>query len=316
MTSFADGLYQYGQMPVGTGGLPFGPNSKPFFWDATYGSDSNEGTTPQRAKKTLTAAYNLTTSGNHDTVFAFPNGADDPAASLTWSNNNTHLIGLGPQLRGMGPRVRIEGAADMDLTSLITVSGSGCVFSGIKWINLADADVDQGAMIVTGGRNQFYNCQISGMGHATPAARAGSYSLNISGEESYFHKCTIGLDTIPRGAANAEMIVASGATRLTFEECSFESASEETTKYMVSIAALDRWIKFINCDFYNFSDNHAVPALDSVFIVAGSSGTYHLRMLGSNTMIGFTGWADDTTNIQSGGPAANAGWGVAVAATT
>ncbi len=314
MTTVADGLFQYGGQPVG-GLLPVGPESKPFWWDATNGDDGNQGDAPDNAKATLTAAYNLTTDGNHDIVFAIPNGADDPAASLTWSNSNTHLIGLGPQLRGMGPRVRIEGAADMDLTSLITVSGSGCVFSGIKWINLADADVDQGAMIVTGGRNQFYNCQISGMGHATPGARAGSYSLEVSGEENYFHKSTIGLDTIVRAAANAELIVASGATRLTFEECSFESASETAAKHLVSIEALDRWIKFINCDFYNFSDNHA-NTLTEVFNTTGSSGTYHLRMLGINTSIGFTGWADTVTYIQSSMPASNAGWGLGVAPTT
>jgi hypothetical protein len=296
--------------------IPFGPNSQVFFVDAANGNNVNDGLTPSTAVASVATAYAKTTSGNNDVIFFIPSGtADNPAATLTWSNSYTHLIGLGPELRGMGNRCRIEGLAATDLTSLITVSGSGCVFSGIKWINLADADVDSGAMTVSGGRNSFIDCQISGMGHATPGARAGSYSLTLTGEENNFKRCTIGLDTIVRAAANAELVVASGAVRNTFEQCSFESASETAGKFLVMVTALDRWLKFIDCDFYNFSDNHATT-LTEVFNLTGATGTYHIRMLGNNTSIGFTGWADTVTYIQSAGPAANAGWGLATAPTT
>ena len=315
MTTVDDMLYHLGGVPV-LAGIPFSGNSRAFFVDPANGNDTFAGTTPDQAKATVLAAYNLTTTARNDVVFFIPGGtADDPEAVLTWSKSYTHFVGLGPYLRGMGNRCRIEGAADQDLTSLITVSGSGCVFRGIKWINLADANVDSGCMTVSGGRNSFYDCQISGMGHATPGARAGSYSLTVSGGENYWGDCTIGLDTIVRAAANAELVLATGAVRNTFQRCSFDSASETAGKFAVKVQATDRWAKFIDCDFYNFSDNHA-NTLTNVFNTTGSSGTYHMRMLGQNSMIGYTGWADTVTYIQSAMPAPNAGWGIAAAPTT
>ena len=49
MTTFADGLYQYGGMPVGPAGVPVPFTGDWWFVDPVNGADGNPGNSPQRA---------------------------------------------------------------------------------------------------------------------------------------------------------------------------------------------------------------------------------------------------------------------------
>lgn len=313
MTTVADMLYHLGGVPV-LPGIPFGPNSKAFFVDPANGSASNDGLTPQTAVASVATAYAKTTSGNNDVIF-FIGGAtgDTLTSALTWANNYTHLIGLSSPLPGVGQRCRIVGGATTDLTNVITVSGSGCVFANLQIANWADANADSGAVIVSGERNVFYNCFIAGMGHATPAARAGSYSLNLSGSENHFERCAIGLDTIIRAAANAELLV-TGGERNTFWDCRIFSYSDTADKFAVSITGLDRYIEFKDCLFQNFSTNWS-QALTNAFSIT-ESATHYVILRGNCQFVGFTGIADTVTHIYGAGPAPNAGMFLSTQPTT
>lgn len=296
--------------------IPRSTKSKVFVVDPANGSDSNPGLKFEAPLASVAAAYAKCTADQHDVVlFVAGPTADQPTASITWAKNFTHLIGLSGDLPGVGQRCRIVGNATVDLTPVITWSASGCIVRNIQVFNGKDHNSDSGAVIVSGSRNVFENVFIAGMAHATPAARAGSYSLTLSGAENIFSDCSIGLDTIVRGAANAELVVdGASAARNIFRRCRFLSASETAGKFLVTIANMDRWIEFEDCIFQNFSVNWAVSLTDAFNVTAAA--THQIVLRGQNQLVGVTGWANTVTRVYSVQPQSNAGFGVVVNPTT
>jgi len=308
MTTFGDMVYQLGGVPVGSAigniGLAGGDV---YFVDVANGLSAATGNSPDAANNSVLTAYGYTTSAKNDCVILIASGsAWSPAASLAWANSYTHLIGTGVPLPGEGARARIEAAAGSALTSVLQVSGSGCLFSGLKIDNVASADADNGAVIVTGGRNCFINSMMFGMGHTTPAARAGSYSVNVNGAENYFERCTIGTDTILRAAANSELFVR--GPRNSFRDCKFASSSITTGKFMVKIVpTIDtRSTIFEDCLFYNYRDDSSTKITDCFNIAAGSS-RYEVILKGSILLVGITGLGNTLTHIYGAGAAPNSG---------
>lgn len=315
MTTVADGLYHYGGIPVGSGMIPFGPSSKAFFVDPANGASGNDGLTPQTAVDSVATAYAKTTSGNNDVVY-FIGGAtgDELAATLTWANDYTHLIGLSSPLPGLGQRCRITGGATTDLTEVVTLSGDGCIFQNVQISNWADADVDSGAMTVSGDRNALINVMIAGMGHATPAARAGSYSLTLTGSENLFERCTIGLQTIIRASTNAEVIMTGTPSDNKFWFCDFRSYSDTAGKLIFNIDGLQRELQFRECLFFNMSTNWSQDLTNAIDDDVAT--THYINFVGNQTFVGITGIADTVTYIFGAGAAPNAGMFLAVNPTT
>lgn len=313
MTTVGDMLYHMGGVPVLTG-IPFGPTSKAFFVDPANGNNSNDGETPQTAVASVATAYTKTTSGHNDVVF-FIGGAtaDTLTTALTWSNSYTHLIGISAPVPGEGQRCRIIGGSTTDITSVITLSGSGCIFANLKIANEADANVDAGAMVISGDRNMLYNVMVAGMLHATPAARAGSYSLNISGSENFLERCTIGADTITRAAANADLLL-SGGMRNKIWDSEIISQSDTAGHFAVLITDTDRYVEFNNVKFYNFSVNWATSLTNAISITEAS--TYYVILRGNCLFVGYTGIADTVTHVYGAGAASNAGMFLATNPTT
>jgi len=305
MTTVDDMLYHLGGIPVLTG-IPFSGKSLAWFVDPVNGDDTFNGDTPDQAKATLAAAYALTTANQHDVVF-FISGADAivPTATLTWANDYTHLIGISTPLPGVGQRCRVEAQAANDVVSVITWSSDGSICANMQFTNLSDANVDSGAVVVSGHRNAFINCMMYGMGSTTPAARAGSYSATVSGVENHFNRCYIGGDTILRAAANAELVMS--GSKNSFWDCTFSMQSETSGKFAVSVsgAGTNEWK---DCLFINKSTNWATTLTD-VFNVTASS-THHIVLRGACQAVGFTGWGDTVTHIYGSGPAVDAGFGI------
>lgn len=100
MTTFGDMVYTMGGVPL-LAGIPFGPTSKVFFVAPGTGSDGNKGTSVKKPLKTLAKAHSLMTANSNDVCFliAQSNTAADTtdyqAATLTWSKDLCHLIGVG-----------------------------------------------------------------------------------------------------------------------------------------------------------------------------------------------------------------------------
>ena len=303
-------------------GIPRGPNSNVFVVDPLAGSDSNTGATFESPLATIAAAYALCTTNQNDVVLLVggPTG-NALAAALDWTKSYTHLVGLSADIPGTGQRCRVTGSATVDAAYLIDFQGNGCIVKNVQFFNGNDAAADSGAAIVSGDRNHFENCFFAGMGHATAGARAGSYSLKVNGgEENFFKRCTFGLQTIIRAAANAELVMAGDCYRNKFQDCEFVSWSVTAGKLLVSfLAASVPWTtQFENCLFNNL-DMSAGGAdgasIDNAFGDA-STAKHQIILRGNAQFVGCTGVGDVVTNIFGAGPVPNAGYGLSINPTT
>lgn len=212
---------------------------KVYYCDPANGSDSNDGLTPGRAKASLTnssstGAYDKCTSGKNDVVVLIGDGSTSATArltaTLTWSKNATHLIGVtAPTYFASRARISHLTTATTNFKMMV-VSGSGCIFSGFSFFQgIGEAATAETLIDVTGSRNLFNKVHFGGMGAAAGADVAGSYIMTVTGGENEFRDCVVGLDTIPRGAANSSVIFSSGALRNIFVNCIFPMYADTAT---------------------------------------------------------------------------------------
>jgi hypothetical protein len=271
---------------------------------------------------TVLAGYNRLAAGQNDTlVVVGQNSAYPIAATLAWAKDFTHLVGVSPDLYGVGQRTRLVGAAALDITPVLQVTAKGCSFENIQVFNEHNAAVDSGALEVTGNRNLFTNCFFAGMGSTVAGARAGSYSVLMSAgaEENQFVRCTIGLQTILRAAANAELRFGAGEMfRNKFIKCEFLSWSVTAGKFLVEFVLGSRpWVtQFESCSFYNLNmtgGGAGGAAITDAF--ENLTVFYHQVILkGKNQFVGCTGvgTAAALAVIWSAEPVPNTGFGISV----
>ena len=327
MDNFPRGLASQGVPLFGTPGLVAMSGGQVFFVDptSTIGSDGYEGSS-DRPMATIEAAYAKCVDGRGDIVVlkggpASGGGTGQSArltASFDWAKNNTHLIGLCAPT-AVGQRARITGPSSGGTFSpVMTLSGGGCRIANISIFD--DYTVDPVALKVTGQRNYFNNVNLQGMGAATGADDAAGASLWIAGgAENTFDNCVIGLDTIPRSAANAEIRFTAAAKRNLFRHCDIVSYCDSATHLFVDAnasGALDRWTTFRHCQFHNAPTGIASGlTMTNAMSVHASAGGY--IYLFDCSGIGFTDWAAaDNGNVFCDKAVAVAGTaGLAVAVT-
>lgn len=297
---------QFGMPLYGISGIPpFAGNT--FFVDETFGADGNTGG-PQDPFATLSQAHTKCTANNNDVVFV--TGTIHTAATIAWSKDKTHLIGLASPIQ-TNSRARISQTGSAVFTPLVNVTAQGCIIQNIgAFHGYADASA-QICWTDAGGRNYYDSCSFLGMGNTTAAAQAGGRSLLVSGTtgENTFVNCQIGLDTIASSAANASLEFAGGTPRNTFKSCIFPRQTSAATPLMILItgaAAIDRWQWFQDCQFINNIKSTSTQMTVAISMTSASPGG--LLMLQRCSSIGSTKWGDTNalanTYVDGGAPAA------------
>lgn len=318
MTTVADGLFQYGGMPV-TPGVPVPFTGKTFWVDPLNGSDGNNGRKPSAAFATLYMAHAACTSGNNDVVYLIGNGGTSATArlslalaqsvnsaatagTLAWTKSATHLIGITApttvaQRARIAPPTGTYTQATFGSGNFVTVSGSGCYFSNFSLFNgFSTGGTNQICWTDTGGRNLYNNVNFGGMGDAASAQATGSRSLKIGSAgtgENTFIRCTVGLDTVTRTVANASLELAGGTPRNRFIECvfPFQTSSADVLGILgTGNACVDRYNLFENCKFINNikSTSTAMTVLSS-FTTASPGG---LLLMTDCTLVGIGEFGD------------------------
>ena len=314
LTNFPNGITSFG-VPVigGVGGIPFTGNY--YFVDPANGADGNEGSV-ELPLATLDGALDKCTAGNNDVVILIGDGATTNtarlSATLTWDKNATHLIGITAPT-GVAQRARIAPTAGASaFTPMVNVTASGCYFANFSLFHgFGTGTTAQICWVDAGGRNYYENVNFGGMGDAASAGSAGSRSLKISGTtgENTFVRCTVGLDTIARGAANASLEFASGTPRNRFIECMFPFQASAGTPLGIltsAAAAMDRWQSFERCVFINNVESTSTTMTALVTLAASSGG---LVLLKDCTTVGVTDVFSDATTagqmyVDGGAPTA------------
>jgi hypothetical protein len=269
---------QFGMPLYGVSGvLPFGGNY--FFVNESTGSDGNTGG-PQDPFATLTQALTACTNNNNDVVFL--TGTVHTTATVNWSLNRTHLIGLAPELDSEA-RARISQTGSTAFTPLVNVTGAECIFRNIGSFHGFAALTNQICWAEAGQRNQYFHCAFLGMGNATGgASQTGSRSLTVGAGgqgENTFDSCIIGLDTITRSAANASLELLGGTPRNVFRKCQFPALSSSASAVLVTVGAsgMDRWALFDNCSFLNCVDSGGTTLSAAITANASAGGSIVLN---------------------------------------
>lgn len=256
------------------------PTQGNIWFVSPYSGDDNNPGTAALPFKTLGQALSMATANQNDIVYllATSNTASHTtnylSANLNWNKDGVHLIGVnaGPLL---GQRSRIAPLSTATaFADMFTVSANGCLISNIEFFQgqmATNPTAASTAVKVTGQRNRFINCQISGIGHSD-LDDSGSNSLTITGAENTFEHCYIGLDTVIRATSVTEVIISGTPARINFENCLFETYTSSTSFKIVSVGTgVDRFVRFRNCDF------HAVQNITSSAKPSGALGVTTLN---------------------------------------
>lgn len=281
-------------------GIPRGPKSKAFIYDPVNGSDSNPGTSWQAPLKTIEAAYALCTANQHDVVLALAGAtACNPAASVTWAKDYTHLIGVGSYLPGVGQRSRVVMAAATAVTPVITFSGDGCIVKNMQFNQEKATGAASGVVIVTGHRNYFENVFFM----APTSQTAASYSLKVGGTENAFKRCTIGQHTNVRNAGTRGLWLYVGdddCQRNKFIDCEFLSwATAGGTAHVHVYVDVDIDVEVYTAFFENCLFDNIGAATLAVAIDDNCAETDHQIILRgrNNCFAGATAVADPLTYV-------------------
>jgi hypothetical protein len=316
IVNYPNGLASFG-MPVLGGGftLPtMGRLGKVFFVDPARGSDGNRGTSMERPFATVSKAYSLTTDKAGDVIYLLndgnTSGTSRDAATITWANDNTHLVGLGaPTLLSQRARISPPTAATAIVTPQLKITGHGNVFANFSLFEGTSEDsiASVGIEIETGTRNYFWNVAIMNMGDATnghSGDEANSAHLLLDGaSENTFDSCYIGMDTAARTAANASVrFRKNGSTtsaRNVFRNCVFPMFADADAPLFIDAnesGCVDRWNMFDHCTFTNAVGSTATAQTAASVIHSSAGGLFLMK---DCMLVGATDWhASDTTNMK------------------
>jgi hypothetical protein len=299
LTNFPNGVSSFGT-PITASGYPIGQgNGTAYFCDPANGLDSNDGLSPTSAFDTLSRAHTVMTAGQGDTVYLYSTGQSSgtarQTATLTWSKDNTHIVGVcAPTHISQRARIAPNASGATVFTPFMTVSADGFSMRNVQvFVGFATGGAS-GGVNVTGDRNYFENVHFAGMGDQTSADHNDSYSLALTGGgENLFRHCTIGIDTVAHDSTGGELLVDGSARRNAFEDCTFNTQSDAADHAMVKLAdssAVDRYLIFDRCKFINFWVNFA-DNMDTCFELP--AGTAYRIYLKDCTAFGIDDWDDN-----------------------
>lgn len=269
---------------------------------------------PSLIHHTLAAAYSAVVTNRNDVMCVFP-GAYDETATLDWTKDHVHLVGLGgPNNRAdysEGNTVIYTDTAAVDYT--IHLTGDHCIFKNIA-INNAGANAgNYGPLYVNGYNNLFENVGLIGNMTSQQLADDDCASLHIgtNAHNCKWINCDIGEDCWgSRSAAYSGQVsfIGSNPNGGLFKDCYFRSAGTTSTCAMITVykgaagtTHIGRGWVWKNCVFSHWG-GATIPgtACNQVFELDATSG--HLTafpiVLHNCTAYGYDEWCDSDTNVR------------------
>ena len=292
-----------------------------FFVDADSGNDNNDGLSPDTGLKTVLAAYNKTTSGNHDIIYCSANAAHAIAVEIDVTKGRVHFVGTGGNGRYIGQRTRFELAAGTAGTGIAIIknTGNGNTFSNIKFRSVDTLSTSIYAFADGGEHTILRNCAFE---KATDLGEATAAELLSNGDTCLYDHCTFGNTIYEVSAARQNVMLArqtiTGKVNrdCIWEDCLFLVKTTDTDFANVRATGatdIERLQLFKNCTFYNTKLSSATPT--DVFDIT-TDLTQGEILLQDCVMHNITGWADSSRGVFSNAPAGSATGGKGVEVTS
>ncbi|KKL86595.1 hypothetical protein LCGC14_1943180 [marine sediment metagenome] len=284
------------------------------FGKSGAGSDSaNSGTSRDDAFATVAKGLSRATADQDDVVLITPSsstGRTSEASEINWNKRRTHLIGSTSPLMS-SPRAGMSFGSSVATPSL-TISTRSCIFKNITVAQFND--VENNVLVeLTGSYNYYEGVHFQAFGNALTGDDAAAKGVHLSGsDENVFNRCTFGLDTVIRTAANYTLAFAAGTANSnnSFYGCNFVMIADADAPRHISTAdgggsALNRWAMFENCMFNCNADlNSGTTQTDvgSFDTIPDAGGTPIFK---DCVQVGHTGWANTLTGMKILGAASN-----------
>jgi hypothetical protein len=289
MSNFSNapnGLTSFGIPVLGAGVMLPSTQGNVFHVKPYSGNDAYDGTSPDRAFKSLKYAHGKMTADQNDICLLYQESntsastTDYQATAFTWSKSACHLIGVAAS-PVIGSRARIaQLSTALTISDLVTLSANNCLFANLEIYqgvaSAAPATTNTcRALVVSGMRNKIVNCQISGIGDLSMDL-ALSCSLAVTGAENHFINCYIGLDTVLRTTSVYEVNISTAGTRTIFDNCIINSyvATASTTFKAITLAAgsyhTATWLR--NCILCSETNRTGATAAQTGAILHSAAG--------------------------------------------
>ena len=239
---------------------------------------------------TVAEAYGKTVSGRDDVIVLALNVSHQLTEMLTVSKNRVHFVGdTFGRIYGQRAKINYADAIDTADPFAVKVTGVGCTFEGIKFIN-NNTDAQVVGTVGEGGEYTVYrNCEFYNSTNLTSDTVA---ELVLGGDSAQFFNCTFGSladavtgDKIRPAVLVDGSVVGDGkvARDILFDGCKFWKKAGGTATVFIKVAAdadLERVMEIKDCTFVA----NKLGSVPAVAIALGASLTNSQILLTGNTI--------------------------------
>jgi hypothetical protein len=259
-----------------------------FYVDATNGSDSNTGKTPDEAFATISAANAAATSNNHDVILISAYASHAQTAMLEVSKSRLHFVGT--DLRGgfgMGARTRVTMGVTAAATDLgvIQNTGVGNTFSSLKLDSSNTKDESLYGLVEAGEYSVYERCEIY---KSTDLDVTGAAEVANNGDGAQWLNCTFGssANIVADNVIRANMLLTGGIVAgkkcrdNIIDSCIFltkAGGTEHVDIYGANATDVERMFLVKDSVFFNNPLSAALPAHAVGFGAAQTEGAVILK---------------------------------------
>ena len=275
----------------------FGGNE--YFLDATNGSDSNDGRSPDKAFKTIAVAYAALVANQNDILYVIGGSSSiQVTADFTWGKAYTHMIGV--SAGGPYGRSRFGHTGAGPVVSLFTVSVNGCIFKNIHWQQGNGYAAQLNNVVIGASSNYGYyeNCHFDSPLNAIEGALAYRQLLFTAlARSNTFRNCWFGDWTAQPTSTDGALIEFGGTNAGTqFFGCTLIINTTQATMVPIKCAVdigggnAPGYVLFDNCNFLALSTGVNVLATAPtvgklVFLRCKSFGVANYSATSTNVII-------------------------------
>lgn len=269
MTTFGDGVYQYGGQPVGSGGRFDSPWATHYFVDYDNGSDSNSGKTPTKAFQTIQAAVTAATGG--DVIYI------RPRAYQLGQGFRRYLEDVTVTLGGSGGSGAVATNANISIIGITQRGAAPTDFLGVRWKYASATPLTVNAPCL----------HVENIGFFVEDA---TYAINLQcNGATRTQEGTTGFSIYNCAIKGDGKLYANGGNELAIVNCRFQCKYDGTAAGINLVGSSNQTARPIikNCEFIGGNANNAATAYittaapvydmmlrDCYFSTVPDSGTY------------------------------------------